>query len=321
MLTLAAFAALFMLMTGCSDDTASSSHHNNIDGDSCEVDEVKDVDCNICKCDAEGHWSCTQIDCLLDADDDATDPPDGGDACTYGDTKPDDCNVCRCDRDGLWVCTQIDCAIADPCAGKTCGDVCSTCIPDADGNCPPVMEYCDADGACTTGGDPDCSNEPVCTEGDTQTYDCNSCHCTEDGAWGCSAMGCGGTTGPCEGLSCGDACTICDDDDPNCVESEQNKSCSADGRCEYTDIKPDCGQPCNEGATKEVDCNSCICDANGTWSCDDQDCAALADPCYEKSCGDTCSTCDPDADGNCPPVMEYCNEYNMCTTQTPTCGD
>ena len=41
-------------------------------------------------------------------------------------------------------CIKID---KDPCEGKSCGDTCSTCPPGVP--CPTVVEFCNADGACT----------------------------------------------------------------------------------------------------------------------------------------------------------------------------
>ena len=47
----------------------------------------------------------------------------------------------------------------DPCAGKRCGEACSTCTPTAGMMCPAVMMYCDAVGQCGYAY-PTCTAEP-----------------------------------------------------------------------------------------------------------------------------------------------------------------
>ena len=49
---------------------------------------------------------------------------------------------------------------------------------------------------------------------------------------------------------------------------------------------------------------------------------AAVNPCANAACGDSCSTCDPDASGGCDDVMEYCNADGECSTAEPKCqGD
>lgn len=36
---------------------------------------------------------------------------------------------------------------------------------------------------------------------------------------------------PCAGKACGDGCTVCAPDDPDCAETMSVKQCSADGAC------------------------------------------------------------------------------------------
>lgn len=248
-LRLAVLAALLMLVSalwGCSDDkpgSSNSSNSNERDVGVCEpgTGKMDDADCNFCKCSDEGQWECTAKACLVDAgddddaDDDAT-PRDAGEVCAEGDTKNIDCNGCVCDGVGNWNCTERDCSIYDPCDGLTCGAVCSTC-DSAELGCPPVMEYCNADGQC------------------------------------------GIVT-------------------PECPEDSEE---------------------CTEGATKKVDCNTCVCDAAGEWGCTKIECHAKA-PCEGLACGEACSTCVPTDDGDCTTVMEYCNEAGVCTIETPACG-
>lgn len=216
----AIIAAIFLLSSGCSDDSDSDANNNSgwdvsegsdtdntdvYDEDTHFVDaidpqcfeyETQQRDCNSCTCD-DGLWNCTQRACDTDVYDEDTNNADVSDPqCSEGETKQQDCNSCVCDDQGAWICTERacgqtydpcegqicgdschvcdpddpdcqetdvlkfcnadgqcasetpECAVDNPCDGKTCGDTCSTCDPDDDGNCPPVMEYCDENGAC-----------------------------------------------------------------------------------------------------------------------------------------------------------------------------
>jgi hypothetical protein len=75
------------------------------------------------------------------------------------------CPWARCDAG---TCTAgIDtCDDTDPCAGKACGDYCTTCAPDLP--CPPVVMFCDADLKCQLA-------EPVCDAKDP----CGGCELPE----------------------------------------------------------------------------------------------------------------------------------------------
>src|SRR5690554_6179614 len=297
-LTFAVFAALCMLLTGCSDDSASS---NNQGGDAgwdvgespdtgaCVEGETRPQDCNTCYCDDQGNWECTLMGCLEpDAGPGDAGPQDAGDAqdattCTEGDTKQVECNACVCDADGSWACDTADCSADDPCAGKTCGEACSTCDPDAGGACPPVMEYCGADGQCTPGGDQTCGDKS-CDEGDTKQVECNTCFCDAEGTWACTEQDCTHVT-PCVGKTCGERCSTCDPEENGGICPDVLEYCDSNGAC-----------------------------WPGTPVCHDVD-----DPCEGKACGDSCTPYCPPGHA-CPAVLGFCNADGACSSDVPACG-
>jgi eight-cysteine-cluster-containing protein len=111
----------------------------------------------------------------------------------------------------------------DPCDGLACGETCTLCDP-ADPDCfeTAVIKQCQPDGTCA-------ATVPECSDTDPDpdpAYD------------------------PCEGLTCGDSCTICDPNDPDCVETAVLKFCQADGTCSAT--QPQCNAPAE--CTTDADC-------------------------------------------------------------------
>jgi len=91
---------------------------------------------------------------------------------------------------------------------------------------------------------------------------------------------------PCEGKKCGDACSVCDPDDKDCVETAVIKACDAEGAC--------------------VAGNPGVCEDEPAY-----------DPCADKACGDTCSVCAPD-DLDCAEtaVVKACNGEGVCVPDT-----
>jgi len=87
------------------------------------------------------------------------------------------------------------------------------------------------------------------------------------------------------------------------------------GACDW---KPG-GEVCEAGATKQVDCNTCTCEA-GAWACTEKACAPY-DPCLGSACGDPCTVCDP-ADPDCVETQELkaCNALGVCVSATPDLG-
>lgn len=99
-------------------------------------------------------------------------------------------------------CAGETCAAADggpapspACAGKACGDRCSTCPGPS---CPAVIESCDALGRCGL-------DVPVC-----------------------DALDAGAAYAPCAAKRCGDPCTLCRPGDVGCVETADLKFCQPD---------------------------------------------------------------------------------------------
>ena len=206
--------------------------------------------------------------------------------------------------------TETDGSEYEPCAGLQCGDSCSVCPPD-DLDCveTTVLKYCTDDGQCLPGDDPVCSDD----EAEYQ---------------------------PCGGLTCGDTCSLCPPDDPECVETAVVKYCDADGqcsaqapRCEVEEEPYDpcggltCGDSCSVCPPDDDDCFETavlkFCDADGRCHagdpvCEDDD---AYDPCEGLSCGDSCSLCAPD-DDDCYETMElkYCTDDGFCQGTEPVCA-
>ncbi len=225
-----------------------------------------------------------------DDDDTQTEPTPCGDAlCGAGEYC---CNAScsTCVKEGE-ACTLALCESTEyePCAGKACGAECTSCAPgDADCAEPAIAHYCAADGTCSP-------SAPKC-EGSERPYS------------------------PCEGKSCGDACTLCAPDDPDCAETADLKACDAMGECRSG--APACDAECKPGATKIQDCNTCDC-VEGRWVCtdiacnggracrtqddcaDDQYCAYTAG----QDCGETGATV------QCLPRPEACD-----AVYAPVCG-
>jgi hypothetical protein len=166
----------------------------------------------------------------------------------------------------------------EPCAGKSCGESCSICAPE-DQDCVESLDAkaCDAMGQCVNeAADLMCAAE--CQEGDTKMIDCNTCGCV-DGMWGCTQIGCDDYD-PCVGKACGDACTICDPNDEDCVESAELKACDPNGVCvaETPDL-----------------------------------CEGAYVPCAGKVCGEMCTICDPlDMDCAEDAVIKVCDPESEC---------
>ncbi len=176
----------------------------------------------------------------------------------------------------------------DACAGKSCGDPCTTCT---EGPCLLIAMSCDAEGVCGGGA--------ACEEPDE--YD------------------------PCAGKSCGDYCTLCAPDDPDCAETADVKSCDARGQC-VSGAPPSCedAEVCKPGETTTMDCNDCDC-YEGRWVCTDMACPPTprGGPCGDS---DACEEneycaflesqgCDDGALGRCTPRPDACD-----LSYDPVCG-
>lgn len=150
---------------------------------------------------------------------------------------------------------------------------------------------------------------------------------------------------PCGGLTCGESCSVCDPNDPDCYETAVLKECQPDGTCSAAvaecgddDTNNDNGSydPCG-GLTCGETCTSCdptdpdcfetavvkMCQADGTCSatvpeCDGGDHDDAYNPCEGLTCGESCSTCDP-ADPDCyeTAVLKYCQADGSCSGIEP----
>lgn len=93
---------------------------------------------------------------------------------------------------------------------------------------------------------------------------------------------------PCGDKVCGERCTVCPPDDPDCVETAVIKVCQGDGTCSASN-------PVCQGGDYE--------------------------PCENKTCGEACTLCPPD-DTDCveTAVVKYCNSNGVCAPTQPSCN-
>lgn len=196
---------------------------------------------------------------------------------------------------------------AAACGGKACGDACTLCNGRPGCVETAVVKACNGEGRCTP-------EAPRCPSPD------------------------GGAppTEPCSGKSCGETCSTCTG--PTCPAVVE--WCDADGRCSMD--RPVC-EAADGGATEDPcadkrcgeRCSTCPpgvpcptvlewCDAKGQCSRQNPTCGSLdaqappKDPCAGRSCGDTCSTCPPNA--FCPAVVEFCDARGRCAATQPVCS-
>lgn len=154
----------------------------------------------------------------------------------------------------------------DPCEGLSCGDTCTLCDPN-DPGCFETQEvkYCDEHGSCQSQGLPYCDDAigpDAGTDAGPAPFD------------------------PCQGLSCGDQCSLCDPSVPDCVEPAVYLQCSSSGECTVP-----------------------------------TECTLSYEPCAGKSCGDGCTLCDP-ADPDCveTAVDKACDASGHCSAAIPQCS-
>ena len=98
------------------------------------------------------------------------------------------------------------------------------------------------------------------------------------GASGSGASGGSGGYDPCAGKACGDSCTVCDPNDPDCAETAVEKSCNPNGECVSEPFQ--CGGTCSYNGQTYQDgetfpstdgCNTCECD-DGNVGCTEKAC-------------------------------------------------
>ncbi|CAH2057071.1 unnamed protein product, partial [Iphiclides podalirius] len=177
----------------------------------CRPDEVFEMDCNMCRCNADGtSFSCTRRACYPDEDlkdislsrKTRAAPQEPPKACQPGQVFRLDCNKCLCDNEGQdFSCTRNDCnaltnninggarskrdATEEVSANCTAGSVyqqgCNVCRCGADGRTATCTAHnCDAkvdDGVNAPAADPNFR----CNPGEQFKSECNDCTCTADG--------------------------------------------------------------------------------------------------------------------------------------------
>lgn len=165
---------------------------------------------------------------------------------------------------------------------------------------------------------------------------CGQTQTLGDGGGGGTSTGTGGgTTGtgggaydPCAGKACGDTCTLCAPNDPECSETAEVKSCDANGTCTGGAVQ--CGGTCTyDGNTYTAGqtfpatdgCNTCTCLDDGSVACTEiacQQCGGIAQiPCNAGSyCNWPDGSCGGDDGlGVCAPIPEACDK-----NFAPVCG-
>jgi len=292
----------------CSDGSWLCSAMPCIDPDpepECEEGDYAADGCNVCVCQG-GLWSCTSLDCVPGCEDGTT-TSDGCNSCTCssgqwvcsdvycpptceeGTIKAagDGCNTCSCDSGG-WLCTLEACAEPacplpedvppEPCAtppcdsgnqgGPTCAgdelygraagtDACCTL-------CTSVVGYTYYDSLEA------CEASKACMPGDTKYADdeCNTCTCTSDGVWACTAADCEPVR--CGGLSGG----VCSEDEYCAYEANQGGCGIADQSSVCRPRPTDCST--NEapvcGCDGETYSNACIANRAGVGVMTDEAC-------------------------------------------------
>lgn len=221
----------------------------------------------------------------------------------------------------------------DACAGKSCGDECNSCPPDA--FCITGPGYCSADGACSP-AEPVCEpTDPSCPESCPVPKICQQCEgsdtcaepvfeCNDDGScgeiveWVCPDPDPEPTVCPDE-CPVIEICKLCDDG--SCAEAKV--ACNDDGSCGETTfecaeiackVDADCGEytgdapclDCAEGAGDAAEKPALVPPEEPlppTYQCPRFQCVENAckvkpasceyDPCDGKQEGDNCTLCAP----------------------------
>lgn len=356
----------------CGEDSAPTISPCVVDDLSYEVGEsVPSGDCNTCACSdpgdgtTEGVVTCTTMAC-------ACSPEDCGPAlgmpnylCDDGVTMagPGDCELQEGGACG-WTVVQCPPEGYDACEGQACGEACDPCAPNDDG-CPDPsgLWACDPTGTCVEGEvacdqDP-CAevtcegSDPVC-DGDTlmggftNSCDAETGQCEPSPAappqacgFGCADGAClpepGQGYDPCAGLSCGSMCSLCDPNDPDCMETGEIKACNHAGGCEGSFDPELCAyEACEPGAQFSASdgCNTCTCPQEGYAmenDCTEMECVDACEPGAEFMAEDGCNTCVCPESGNkedaaCTKKLcacetsEECGEGAFCDFSGDDCG-
>jgi hypothetical protein len=128
-----------------------------------------------------------------------------------------------------------------------------------------------------------------CEPGDQMMADdgCNTCSCTDDGQWACTALGCDPTQGATDGAdSGGDGFPpgMCEPGDTMPADDGCN-TCTCDDSglwaCTAIGCEPTGGGECTPGDTMPADdgCNTCTCGDDSLWACTEIACAPQVNIC------------------------------------------
>ncbi|MBR58125.1 MAG: hypothetical protein CMH54_08905 [Myxococcales bacterium] len=185
------------------------------------------------------------------------------------------------------------------------------CSPPPDGNeCEPVTctLFCEDGFAKDDKGCEICAcNEPMECEPASRRDagdGCNTCICTDDGHWACTAMACPERCEPGDTKPADDGCNTCE--------------CSDNQIWECTELI--CPEKCAPGTFRSAGdgCNTCFCNENGDWICTDMSCGEC-EPGAERDHEDGCNTCVCSKDAEWICTTEPC--FGECTPGEQTKDD
>jgi hypothetical protein len=221
-----------------------------------------------------------------------------------------------CDVTGKCGSSSPSCGAPPTCSvDGDCPAVGAPCHQCSDGSYACPWSKCE-NGQCVSGYDT-CQNEQCASDDDCPQVGA-PCQVCPDGQFACPWNKCengqcvGGIDGcqgydPCAGKGCGENCSLCAPDDPNCAEFAVAKYCDPNGQCglnfpvcstNQCQSAADCPaielcKPCADGQCAEVDCLNGQCG----WTCPAPkvpECQTAADclfPAICKDCGNgQCAT-------------------------------
>ena len=167
-----------------------------------------------------------------------------------------------------------------------------------------------------------------CTPGDTMDDGCNTCTCSADGFWGCTARWCddGGTTGGCDyggvhygpGDSFSDGCNLCRCGEDGMIACTLRDCAPVDGGagayCEYMGVRYSPGDTFSDG------CNICGCGDDGSIACTARWCEPVDGGTSSCSTDSECTSYERCSAGAC--VAHSCATETtiLCRCVRPDCG-
>jgi len=231
---------------GGTGNTSGTSGSAGTGGAMCQVDTDCPVSKAACQLCADGSSACPWARC------EAGQCTNGIDTCPSTECKVDaDCPIskapCQLCDDGSSACPWAKCdagtctagidhcpAPADPCAGKSCGDTCTTCTGSEP--CLAVIMFCDANLSCTA-TQPQCGGTMCTTDMDCATDVCVTC--PNAPSTSCAPQACvqgqctANCTSPCGACAAGTTCVyqIGGPADPGGYRCAMQNPCGSALRC------------------------------------------------------------------------------------------